>query len=276
LSEWSSPQIKLAIKSFLDKLKDAGITPKIGVELEFYLRYKGQIPDKSIVDSFAQLLPEFNLEIERGQGQYECVIAYSNVIDAIKNYLKLKRHIIKASKVLDLEAIFKPKPFVDDYGSAMHLHYSIHNCSGENLFHLKPNLMEQVIFALLELVESDLEFIYTADSESRFKPGWMAPSHLSWGNNNRSVVVRTPIYKPENKRFEFRLPSADADIQKVVLMVLVANIFAFNNPKQFPKIFGNAYDPQYNLPRLQFSNNIPNRRFLQEKSLFEAVNKIKI
>ena len=60
-----------------------------------------------------------------------------------------------------------------------------------------------------------------ANSYRRLIPGYYAPVNLSWGDDNRSTAARIPrTEKDSGRRFEFRLPGADANPHLVLAAVL--------------------------------------------------------
>ena len=76
----------------------------------------------------------------------------------------------------------------------------------------------------------------------------MAPTHISYGNNNRTVMIRMPDSYP--KRLEHRLAAADADPYLVIYAILNSifqGIPNYAKINRLEKIYGNAFDTQYNL-----------------------------
>lgn len=265
--------VKEIALSLLEQLRKDNIFVYLGIEIEFYLRQEGRAPDDGAILEFSSLISDVVLEKERGNGQYEFAIAYKEASDAVLVLEDLRSRIALAANQCEMEAIFKPKPFVDDYGSAMHLHLSLHRGDQSNIFAEDDEMMQRVILSILDLVKSDLDFICNDDDLIRLQPGWMAPSHLAWGGNNRSVVIRIPHDISAHKRFEFRLPSADADIYKVLLFLLMGVVLRGAQRIYHPKIYGNAHDPQYDLPRLEFCNNILQKRFVDLPTLAQSLKK---
>ena len=79
----------------------------------------------------------------------------------------------------------------------------------------------------------------------------MAPTHISYGGNNRTTLIRIPDLLP--RRLEHRLASADADPYKVIYAILSSINTGLKHPEQIAKLdktYGNAYDPQYNLAKI--------------------------
>ena len=95
-----------------------------------------------------------------------------------------------------------PKPFADHPGSGMHTHVSLFE-GDRNAFH-EPGapyqlsaVGRQFIAGLLvhgaEIAAVTNQWV---NSYQRLWGGGEAPAHLTWGHNNRSAMVRVPMYKP--------------------------------------------------------------------------------
>lgn len=266
-------QIVTWIDKALKSLSFHGVYILIGSEIEFYLRSNDVSPSENDIKAFSSYISSLNsqaslqVEKEKGEGQYEIPINYTEPKDAMALIEYTRGLIEDSAKKFGMDAIFSAKPFNNDYGSALHLHISAHDVNGKNLFADNPVFMEHVIFSILDLIESDLDFICNEEDLERFQEGWMAPSHVCWGGNNRTTAIRIPHDKSESKRFEFRLPSANSDQYKVLLFILIGLLKSGKVGNKYAKIYGNAYDEQYSLQRLKFCNNM-------EKKNFTDVNKV--
>jgi glutamine synthetase len=85
----------------------------------------------------------------------------------------------------------------------------------------------------------------------RLDSKFMAPTHISYGGNNRSVLVRIPNSIP--RRLEHRLAAASADPSEVIYAILFSILKGLRTPskiKTLEKTYGNAYDKQYNLSKI--------------------------
>lgn len=273
-------KIVTCIDSVLESLSFHGVYILIGSEIEFYLRTNNLVPSENDIKAFSFYIYSLNaktplqVEKEKGVGQYEIPINYTAPKEAMA-LIDYTRDLIQASaKKFGMDAIFSAKPFEDDYGSALHLHISVHDIDGKNLFTYNSSFMECIIFSILDLIESDLDFICNEEDLERFKEGWMAPSHICWGGNNRTTAIRIPHDKLENKRFEFRLPSANSDQYKVLLFILIGVLKSGKVDNKHSKIYGNAYDEQYSLQRLKFCNNIEKKNFIDVHKLNTLIDSL--
>ena len=95
-----------------------------------------------------------------------------------------------------------PKPFAEHPGSGMHTHLSLFE-GDANAFHEAgapyqlSKTGRQFIAGLLhhgaEITAVTNQWV---NSYKRLWGGGEAPAHLTWGHNNRSALVRVPMYKP--------------------------------------------------------------------------------
>ena len=118
-------------------------------------------------------------------------------------------------------ASFMPKPFTEHPGSGMHTHMSLFE-GDRNVFY-EPGAKYQLskigrsfIAGLLthaaELTAVCNQWVNSykrlwGGDERTAGNGGEAPAYISWGHNNRSALVRVPMYKPQKgnaTRIEFR------------------------------------------------------------------------
>jgi glutamine synthetase len=146
-----------------------------------------------------------------------------------------------------LIASFMAKPFSDRAGSGMHLHASVVDDTGRNLFAAaEPEgtvLLRQAIGGLRETMADGIAvFAPHANSYRRFRAQSYAPVAPTWGVNNRSVSLRVPAGPPESWHVEHRVAGADANpylVTALVLAGMLRGIDAQSDPG--PPVTGNGY-----------------------------------
>lgn len=236
-------------------LKDRfGLITRIGAEIEFYLRGEAKAVSKVVKALEGNCM---RVETEKGWHQHECVFSDTDdLVDLAEQINDIKMLSSMVARREAGRAIFEAKPFDDDYGSALHVHISLHDKNGYNVFSegtIDDNKqLQNVIGGILDITQESVCLLCKNDTDyMRFIPEYMAPTHVSWGGNNRTTVIRIPDSKPENRRIEFRLPPASADPACTIAVMLIGIIHGLtNNLKAPPRVFGNAFDDQYNLPEL--------------------------
>ena len=214
--------------------------PLFGAELEFYY-FGDQARVESILKSSCIEIEGF--ERERGKQQYE--IQFKKTPDPL--FLATQIFNVKA---LLTDALFDAKPFDDDYGSAIHIHISFYD--NENLFIKNPKIINNILGGLCVNAAASMIFFAPFDaSYKRFVKYYDAPTHIAWGGNNRTTILRIPDSDDHNKRIEHRLAGADAEPALVIAAIIAAIHLGIRDNIEAPKrIYGNAFDAQYGLAPL--------------------------
>ncbi|WP_333826915.1 glutamine synthetase family protein [Pararhodobacter sp.] len=164
---------------------------------------------------------------EYAPGQFELTLRYrSAIVQAADDLVRLKRIVRAQARAHGVVACFMAKPFADQAGSGMHLHVSLQDGAGRNVFAEAPGAgwSETIRHALGGLIEtmgeSMLVFAPHANSWRRFASESYAPVSPSWGVNNRSVALRIPEGDARARRIEHRPSGVDANPYLVGAVVL--------------------------------------------------------
>ena len=140
------------------------------------------------------------------------------------------------------------KPFAEQAGSGMHIHASVLDAEGRNIFASPPSAPADALkHAIGGLQRSDqdclLLFAPHANSYRRFVLNAFVPLNDVWGYNNRTVAMRIPHSDEANTRIEHRIAGADANIYLVTAAVLAGMLHGIEQGfDPGPPITGNAYD----------------------------------
>jgi glutamine synthetase len=237
----------------------AGLTPVVGTELEFYLLnpqssdlapatfpHSGKAFSGGGVLSLDKLqaIQPFLDEVYRtseangvkpdasvtegGPGQFEIAIAHSDdVMKAADDFLILKYIVRHVARKHGFDACFMAKPFPDLSGCGFHVHLSLLDKDGTNVFSSgAPNensLLRVAVGGLLDaLCPSTLVFAPHLNSYRRFAETSLAPTTVSWGIENRTSAIRIPDGSAEARRIEHRVSGADANPYLVLTVILNA------------------------------------------------------
>ncbi len=238
------------------RLKEAGLFPVTAFELEFFLLKAesdrpGSVPQ--IVDAIEgldnqrmysldalaensgffedirlaaelQSLPIDTFVKEAAPGQYEVNLNHrANALRAADDAVQLRRIITECARKHGLKATFMAKPFIEQPGNGMHVHASLLDKDGENVFAGEggQKILENAIAGLLDtMAETSLLYINTLNGFRRMQAGSYAPTRINWGENNRSVAVRIPASNMKAKRIEHRISGADANPYLVLAAIL--------------------------------------------------------
>lgn len=194
----------------------------------------------------AQNLPVDTLIKENAPSQYEINLYHrADALAAADEGVLLQRAIRGVAVAHDMRAAFMAKPFGDLAGNGMHLHCSLLDAQGNNVFAQEgASLLRQAIAGCLEALDpSMLLFAPHLNSYRRFRSGTHAPLAPSWGFENRTVALRVPLDKPAATRIEHRVPGADAQPHLAIAALLAGMLHGIERNLEPPEpLTGNAYD----------------------------------
>ena len=268
-----------ALAEIVDRYKERGLTPVVATEMEFYLYDpsgtqpeppRSPITDKRLdsdgalsldelehFDAFLddvydacaeQGIPADAAISENGAGQFE--INMMHVADALKaadDAVLFKRLVRGIARKHGLAATFMAKPYGERAGSGLHVHFSLENEAGENLFDNGTDegapLMRNAVAGLLATMqENTLVFAPHENSYRRLLPGAHAPTSVAWGYENRTAAIRIPGGSPKARRIEHRVAGADTNPYLVLASILGGAFIGIEGEMQpADPISGDAY-----------------------------------
>jgi glutamine synthetase len=196
-----------------------------------------------------QDLPAKTLIAEYAPGQMEIVLRHrDDVLKACDEAIMLKRVIKAAAEKHGLCATFMAKPYAEWTGSGMHVHVSLGDEQGNNLFAAEdPQQNELLMHAIgglkAAMAESMLIFAPNANSYRRFRRNSYAPVAANWGINNRTVSLRVPAGAANACHIEHRPSGADANPYLVMAAILAGMHYGITE-KADPgnPVVGNGYE----------------------------------
>jgi glutamine synthetase len=196
-----------------------------------------------------QGLPAKTLISEYAPGQMEIVLRHrADVLKACDEAIMLKRLIKACAEKHGLAATFMAKPYSEWTGSGMHVHVSLADETGKNLFAADDPAQNELLLHALgglkaAMAESMLIFAPNANSYRRFRRNSYAPVSASWGINNRTVSLRIPAGAAETCHIEHRPSGADANPYLVMAAILAGMHYGITE-KADPgnPVVGNGYE----------------------------------
>ena len=158
---------------------------------------------------------------EGAPGQQEIDLRYADALTTADNIMSFRLVMKEVALQQGVYASFMPKPFTEYPGSGMHTHMSLFE-GDRNVFY-EPGAEFQLsklgrafiagvlrhaaeITAVCNQWVNSYKRLWGAE-ESAAGAGGEAPAYICWGHNNRSALVRIPMYKPHKgnaTRVEFR------------------------------------------------------------------------
>lgn len=197
-----------------------------------------------------QGIPAETVISEYAPGQYELTLNYrKDILRAADDLIMLKRIVRAQARRHGVTACFMAKPIEKYAGSGMHLHVSLLDDAGTNVFteaqpgSWSPTLLHALGGLASTMAESMLVFAPHANSWRRFVSQSYAPIAPTWGVNNRSVALRVPAGDARNRRIEHRPSGVDANpylVAATVLGGIAKGIEEKRDPG--PEITGNGYE----------------------------------
>lgn len=197
----------------------------------------------------AQGLPAKTLISEYAPGQMEIVLRHrADVLKACDEGIMLKRLIKATAEKHGMAATFMAKPYAQWTGSGMHIHVSLGDEKGNNLFAADDPMQNELLLHSIgglkaAMAESMLIFAPNANSYRRFRRNSYAPVSASWGINNRTVSIRIPAGAASACHIEHRPSGADAN-PYLVMAAILAGIHYGITEKADPgnPVVGNGYE----------------------------------
>ncbi len=248
----------------MQPLLDMGLKPVVATESEFYLLEPndsgiprpllGRVPGTDLrqpgiqfgmmedlwdVDGFLESvrtgailmgLPVTTVLSEYSGGQFEINLHHlADVVKACDQAVLLKRLIKGSARQHGFGASFMAKPFADMAGCGLHIHVSLYDQQGDNIFadeasSASPPISDSLHHAVGGLAHTMADnmaiFAPNANSYRRLIPNNYAPLSPNWGYNHRSVSLRIPVSGIADTRVEHRVAGADANPYLVMASIM--------------------------------------------------------
>jgi glutamine synthetase len=279
-----------ALKRILEKIEARGWTFNVGPEPEFFLFNRngaqnmhpvphdvGGYFDFSASDQAVRVRTELmaalalmGLEVETGHhevalGQHEIDFHFAGALQAADNVLTLKYTVKAIAAQHGLIASFMPKPIFGINGSGMHVHQSLFDREGNNLF-FDPNdqyCLSQLGYGYIagQLAHArSLSALVapTVNSYKRLVPGYEAPVYVGWAQINRSALIRIPRHTPgqeKSTRAELRCPDPSANPYIAFTGMLAAALDGVDRQLECPPPLNNV-NVYHMTPEERAANNV--------------------
>ena len=235
----------------LERFAADGLTPVVACELEYYLVDQARTADGGITLAGAAItgerptshgvyglrelqdqagflrdlwaaadlqgVPLEGVISEYAPGQLELTLRHGpDALRAADEAVMFKRIAKGVAVQHGCEATFMAKPFQGRAGNGLHLHVSVNNAAGENIFASDdaagtPALRHAIGGMRETLGEAMAIFAPNANSYRRFRANSYAPVAPTWGVNNRTVALRVPAGPAAGRHVEHRVAGADAN-----------------------------------------------------------------
>ena len=267
--EPSAADPRNVLKRTLAKAADMGFTCYTHPEIEFYLlKSQEPGPDGSpvpvdeggyfdhvpggVAQDFRRtavtMLESVGISVEfshheAGPGQNEIDLRYADALTTADNIMTFRTVVKEVAIEQGVYATFMPKPFSEHPGSGMHTHLSLFEGDANAFYepgaqYQLSKIGRQFIAGLLrhsaEISAVTNQFV---NSYKRLWGGGEAPSFVCWGHNNRSALVRVPLYKPnkgQSARVEYRAIDSAANPYLAFSLLLAAGMKGIEEGYELP------------------------------------------
>ena len=280
------------LRSVLAKYAARGWTPVVAPEVEFYLlsphtdaneeaeppagrlgwtegaRQPYSIDQMNDFDPFINKVYEYceaqgirvdALTQESGPAQFEINFLHGDALELADHVFLFKRSVREAAIEHEMHATFLAKPMSEDAGSALHIHQSIVDKKGNNVFSDANGEASALFYGFLGglqkyMPEAMLVFAPYVNSYKRFLNPWSSPVNLSWAIDNRTVGLRVPDSGPEARRIENRLAGSDVNPYLAIAGSLACGYLGMIELLEpTAAIEGSAYGSEFELHRHVYS-----------------------
>lgn len=184
----------------------------------------------------AQGVPAYTASAEYAAGQFEVNLKHtSSAVVAADHAALMCRVVRNVALEHGFRATFMAKPFLEQAGNGLHMHMSLLDKDGKNLFNAdkevteNPSLRHAIGGLEAALFESVAIFAPCINAYRRFQPNIYVPMGATWGVNNRSLAFRIPLGDGASRRIEHRVSGADANPYLALAAVLAGAHYGIKN-----------------------------------------------
>jgi len=283
---------RAVLRSVLAKYEARGWEPVVAPEVEFYLLSPHSDPNEEAeppegrlgwtegarqpysIDTMNDFDPFINvvyayceaqgisidtLSQEMGPAQFELNFLHGNAIELADHVFLFKRTIREAAIEHNMHATFLAKPMAEDAGSALHIHQSIVDKDGNNIFSKADGEPSDLFYGFIGglqryLPEAMLIFAPYVNSYRRFMNPDSSPVNLAWAIDNRTVGLRVPDSDPDARRVENRLAGSDVNPFLAIAASLACGYLGMvEGLRPTEAVVGSAYGMDFGLHRHIYS-----------------------
>ncbi|PYE85691.1 glutamine synthetase family protein [Pseudoroseicyclus aestuarii] len=276
------------LRRVVELYRAEGWEPVVAPEMEFYLVGRNVDPAKAIepmmgrtgrpaaarqaysmtaVDEYGPVIDDIyeyaqiqGFEIdgitqEGGAGQLEINLRHGDPLKLADEVFYFKRLIREAALKHDCFATFMAKPIEGEPGSAMHVHHSIVDANGRNIFTGPQGGETDAFFNFIGGLQEHLPSVIAmiapyVNSYRRYVRDHAAPINLEWGRDNRTTGIRVPISAPQARRVENRLAGMDCNPYLCIAASLACGYLGMKNEIWPDKRYrGDAYEADDAIPQ---------------------------
>ncbi len=279
---------RAVLRRVVQRYTERGWRPVVAPEMEFYLVARQQNPHEPLqpplgrsgkpeagrqsysIDAVNDFDPFF-LELsnfcvvhrlgvetlihEAGAGQMEINFSHGDPMDLADRVFLFKRTVRETALRHGIFATFMAKPMEMEPGSAMHIHQSIVNADGHNIFSQRDGSASESFMHYIAGLQKYVPMVMPmlapyVNSYRRLSRLMSAPTNVQWGFDNRTCGIRVPNSGPQDRRIENRVPGVDVNPYLAMAATLACGYLGMTErlPPLAP-VVGSAWLHEHELPR---------------------------
>ena len=199
-------------------------------------------------------LPLEGLHTEIGPGVLEAAISYSEALLSADNAVIFKNMTKFLARKYSMVPTFMPKWTLDQQGQSGHIHISLRDSSGRNVFYditdryCMSNTMKMFVAGQLKYMQDFLVLVAsTVNDYVRLMPGFWAPTVSNWGVDNRTTALRVIQGSEKSQRIEYRIGSAASNPYLALSAAIFSGLRGIEESLELcDPVIGNAYKVKSN------------------------------
>jgi glutamine synthetase len=174
-------------------------------------------------------------------GQHEINFHYADALRTADNHA-IYKNAAKEIAAQEGMAISYMAKFDEREGSSCHVHFSLADGDGRNVFAADQGLFEAFLAGQLAcLRELTVLVAPNINSYKRFVEGSFAPTTIAWGEDNRTCALRV-VGHGQGRRFELRAGGSDLNPYLALSAMIAAGLHGVESELELEPMYeGNAY-----------------------------------
>ncbi len=210
------------LKRMIAKAESMGLTIQAAMEPEWYLARKegdefvpcdtsldnssiGAALAQDVVDDVVAALEAQGLRVEQyypelGHGQHELSIGHAEALRAADNHVVYRETVRNVAWRHGMYATLAPKPFPEQAGSGLHVHFSAWDENGKSNLFFDPDDEQNLSALAYRFIGGVMEHMPglvaltcpSMNSYRRLSPGSWSTAFTCYGPDNREAALRIP------------------------------------------------------------------------------------
>ena len=247
---------RYVLRRVVAKASDMGFVPNVGTEMEYYYFKDSNSTepvdtagyfDLTSADHASDMRRDTILTLEKmsipveyshhesSPSQQEIDLRFSDALSMADSVMTYRLVVKETALAHGVYATFMPMPREGYHGSGMHLHQSLMDKKGNNMFFEQSadgmnlsKIARQYAAGILKYAPEFLPITNQyVNSYKRLTSHFETSRYVAWGRSNRSALLRVPGYRPtddQSTRLEVRVPDPAANPYLAFAVTIAAGL----------------------------------------------------